>query len=52
MELDLVDQVGLKLRELLASASQVLGLKVCTTNTWHKTTILILITERGGIVEE
>jgi hypothetical protein len=26
-----VDQAGLKLRNLLASASQVLGLKVCTT---------------------
>jgi hypothetical protein len=26
-----VDQAGIKLRNLLASASQVLGLKICTT---------------------
>jgi hypothetical protein len=29
-----VDQTGLKLRNLPASASQVLGLKACTTTTW------------------
>jgi hypothetical protein len=29
-----VDQADLKLRNLLASASQVLGLKVCATTTW------------------
>jgi hypothetical protein len=29
-----VDQVGLKLRNLPASASQVLGLKACTTTGW------------------
>jgi hypothetical protein len=31
LELTFVDQAGLKLRNPLASASQVLGLKVCTT---------------------
>jgi hypothetical protein len=31
-----VDQAGLKLRNLPASASQVLGLKVCTTPAWHQ----------------
>jgi hypothetical protein len=30
-----VDQTGLKLRNPPASASLVLGLKVCTTTTWH-----------------
>jgi hypothetical protein len=30
-----IDQAGLKLRDPLASASQVLGLKEFTTNTWH-----------------
>jgi hypothetical protein len=29
-----VDQAGLKLRNLPASASQVLGLKACTTTAW------------------
>jgi hypothetical protein len=29
-----VDQAGLKLRNLPASASQVLGLRVCTTTAW------------------
>jgi hypothetical protein len=29
-----VDQAGLKLRDLLASASRVLGLKTCTTTAW------------------
>ena len=29
-----VDQAGLELRNLPASASQVLGLKVCTTTAW------------------
>ena len=29
-----VDQAGLKLRDLTASASQVLGLKACTTTAW------------------
>jgi hypothetical protein len=31
-----VDQAGLKLRNLPASASQVLRLKVCTTTAWPK----------------
>ena len=31
LELTLVDQAGLKLRNLPASASQVLGLKACAT---------------------
>jgi hypothetical protein len=31
-----VDQAGLELRNLPASASQVLGLKECATTTWHK----------------
>jgi hypothetical protein len=30
-----VDQAGLKLRNLPASASQVLGLKACATTTWQ-----------------
>ena len=30
-----VNQAGLKLRNLPASASQVLGLKACTTTAWH-----------------
>jgi hypothetical protein len=30
-----VDHVGLKLRDLPASASSVLGLKACTTTTWQ-----------------
>jgi hypothetical protein len=30
----LLDQAGLELRNLLASASQVLGLKACTTTAW------------------
>jgi hypothetical protein len=30
-----VDQAGLELRNLPASASQVLGLKVCATTAWH-----------------
>ena len=29
-----VDQAGLELRNLPASASQVLGLKVCATTAW------------------
>jgi hypothetical protein len=29
-----VDQAGLELRNLLASASQVLGLKACATTAW------------------
>ena len=29
-----VDQAGLRLRDLPASASQVLGLKVCATTAW------------------
>ena len=32
--LALVDQAGFELRDLPASACQVLGLKVCTTTTW------------------
>jgi hypothetical protein len=30
-----VDQAGLELRKLPASASQVLGLKACATTAWH-----------------
>jgi hypothetical protein len=33
LELTFVDQAGLELRNLPASVSRVLGLKVCTTNT-------------------
>jgi hypothetical protein len=33
-----VDQAGLKLRNLPASASQVLGLKECATTAWLKQT--------------
>jgi hypothetical protein len=36
-----VDQAGLKLRNLPASASQVLGLKVCTTTAWQEWHLLI-----------
>ena len=36
-----VDQTGLKLRNLPASASQVLGLKTCTTTAWLGTMTLI-----------
>jgi hypothetical protein len=32
-----VDQAGLELRNLPASASQVLRLKACTTTVWHDT---------------
>jgi hypothetical protein len=32
-----VDQAGLELRNLPASASQVLGLKACSTTAWHIT---------------
>jgi hypothetical protein len=35
-----VDQVGLELRNLPASASRVLGLKVCTTTAWLSLTLL------------
>jgi hypothetical protein len=31
-----VDQAGLELRNSPASASQVLGLKACATNTWQQ----------------
>jgi hypothetical protein len=31
-----VDQAGLELRNPPASASQVLGLKVCATTSWHQ----------------
>jgi hypothetical protein len=34
-----VDQAELKFRALLASTSQVLGLKVCTSTTWQNCTI-------------
>jgi hypothetical protein len=34
VELTFVDQAGLELRNLPASASQVLGLKACTTTAW------------------
>jgi hypothetical protein len=37
-----VDQAGLELRNPPASASQVLGLKVCTTNAWQDCMILIM----------
>jgi hypothetical protein len=37
-----VDQVGLKLRDLLSSASQVLGLKTCTV-TVQQTLILLIM---------
>jgi hypothetical protein len=37
-----VDQVGLKLRNPPASASQVLGLKACATTAWLKFVILIV----------
>jgi hypothetical protein len=30
-----VDQADLKLKDLSASASQVLGLKACATTAWH-----------------
>jgi hypothetical protein len=33
-----VDQAGLELRNLPASASQVLGLKACTTTAWRHLT--------------
>jgi hypothetical protein len=33
-----VDQAGLELRNPPVSASQVLGLKVCATTTWHNVT--------------
>ena len=36
-----VDQAGLKLRAPLSSASQVLGLKTCTTTAWLGTMTLI-----------
>jgi hypothetical protein len=36
-----VDQAGLELRNLPASASQVLGLKVCTTTAQLKVTLLV-----------
>jgi hypothetical protein len=51
-----VDQAGLELRNPLASASQVLGLKMCTTTSWHMYLIswrtiygwpLCLITDQG-----
>jgi hypothetical protein len=35
-----VDQAGLKLRNLPASASQVLGLKACTITAWPWQTVL------------
>jgi hypothetical protein len=35
-----VDQAGLELRNLPASASQVLGLKVCATTAQHKSPVL------------
>ena len=30
-----LDQAGMELRDVLVSASPVLGLKVCTTTVWH-----------------
>jgi hypothetical protein len=35
-----VDQAGLKLRNPPVSASQVLGLKTCTTTDWPKATLI------------
>jgi hypothetical protein len=35
-----VDQIGLGLRNLSASASQVLGLKACVTTAWPKATLI------------
>jgi hypothetical protein len=40
---------GHKLRDLLASASQVLGLKVCATTLYHNCIILTLIQPTGLI---
>ena len=37
LELTSIDQAGLELRNPPASASQVLGLKACTTSAWHWT---------------
>ena len=42
LELALVDQAGLKLRDLPASASQVLGLKVCATTARHTAVFFIM----------
>jgi hypothetical protein len=39
-----VDQAGLKLRNLPASASQVLGLKVCATTAWLDKSLELTIT--------
>jgi len=38
-----VDQAGLELRNLPASASQVLGLKVCATTTWQASRCYMVI---------
>ena len=38
-----VDQAGLKLRNPPASASQVLGLKACTTTTRHFTLFIVCV---------
>jgi hypothetical protein len=37
-----VDQAGLELRNLPASASRVLGLKVCATTTWLGSVVLMV----------
>ena len=43
LELALLDQAGLELRDLPASASQVLGLKVCATTARLLIVILTLL---------
>jgi hypothetical protein len=43
-----VDQAGLQLRNLLASASQVLALKACTTTAWLLQKILMKETVYGS----
>jgi hypothetical protein len=39
VELHSVDQAGLEIRNLPASASQVLGLEACATTAWRTTQI-------------
>ena len=38
-----VDQAGLELRNLPASASQVLGLKACATTTWLGFVVVVVV---------
>jgi hypothetical protein len=42
LELELVDQAGLELRELPASASRMLGWKACATTTTQPTFFYVL----------